>query len=71
MAKGKAVKGKQASLARAGLYPVLAKTAHAVGKYCAVPGSCWVGCPAADKKKQFRCIVTEFDPIHSLNGTHE
>ena len=53
MAKGKAVKGKQASLARAGLYPVLAKTAHAVGKYCSVPGSFWVGCPAADKKLEW------------------
>ena len=66
MAKGKA--GKQSSLSGAGLYPVLAKTAHAIGKFCEVPGSFWVGCPTADKQKVFRCIVTEFDPIHTFDG---
>ena len=65
MAKGK---GKQVPLAASGLFPVLAKTAHAIGKYCLVPGSFWMGCPAADKKKLFQCIVTEFDPIHTLHG---
>ena len=58
-------KSKQASLAGTSPYPLLSKTAVAVGKYCLVPGSFWVGCPQADKKKLYKCITTQFDPIHT------
>ena len=49
--------GKQKALTTAGFWPMLPKTAVAVGKYASVVGKYWTGCPADDKLKRFMCIV--------------
>ena len=43
MGKPKA-KAKPATLASAGMYPMLSKTAVAIGKDAHVPGAFWTGC---------------------------
>ena len=47
----------QKALMSAGFWPMLPKTAIAVGKYCSVLGKYWTGCPAADKGKRFQYPV--------------
>ena len=51
-----------------GCYPMLAKTAVAVGKQCSVPGKYWAGCPTSDKDKRFLCTVIEFIALHDFGG---
>ena len=69
--KKKAVAPKakpQKTLASAGFYPMLAKTTVALGKYATPPGSYWQKCPAADKKKRYKCMVVEFVAMHDFDG---
>ena len=56
----------QRSLTNAGFWPMLPKTAVAVGKYASVLGKYWHGCPSADKEKRFMCIVVEFVALHDF-----
>ena len=42
------------------MWPTLSKPAVAVGKFAAVPGKFWDGCPSADKDKRYLCTVVEF-----------
>lgn len=51
-------------------YPELKKTAHAIGKFIAVPGSYWDNCPAADKDKMYKCVVIDFVALHDF-GTYK
>ena len=67
MGKGKA-KPKPATLASAGMYPMLSKTAVAIGKDTHVPGAFWTGCSEADKKKIYKCIVVEFEAMHTFGA---
>ena len=59
---------KQASLAGAGVFPMLSKTSVAVGLHCLVPGGFWVGTPESDKKKLYKCIVTDLVAVHDFAG---
>ena len=61
-------KAKQSSLAAGNILPVLKKPSQAVGLYCQVPGSFWEGCPASDAKKVFKCVVVEFEAVHTFDG---
>ena len=61
-------KARQGTLQGSNLWPLLKKTNHAIGKFCNVPGAFWDGCPAADKNKNFKCIVVEFIAMHTFNG---
>lgn len=61
-------KARQGTLQGSNLWPLLKKTSHAIGKFCNVPGAFWDGCPAADKNKNFKCIVVEFIAMHTFNG---
>ena len=49
-------------------YPELKKSAHAIGKYIAVPGSWWDNCPAADKDKVYKCMVVDFVAMHDFGN---
>ena len=60
MAPKKKSSMSQKGLTGAGFWPMLSKTAVAVGKYCSVPGKFWDGCPSADKETRYKCIVIEF-----------
>ena len=64
----KKITSQQSSLATSGILPMLAKTSKAIGLFCIVPGPFWDYCPAADKDKKYKCIVTEFVPIHDFAG---
>ena len=64
-AKSKAP-ASQRALTSSGFWPMLSKTAVAVGKHASVPGKYWSGCPAADKEKRFMCIVIEFVALHDF-----
>ena len=60
-------RGKKAKKVTAlGFYPTLPKTNAALGKYATVPGCFWAKCPAADKEKMFKCLITDFIPIHDF-----
>ena len=48
-----------------GFLPQLKKPAAAVGKEIYVLGQYWENCPAEDKRKQYNCVVTDFDAIHT------
>ena len=43
----------------------LKKPAEAVGKQIYVLGQYWENCPAEDKSKEYNCVVTDFDAIHT------
>jgi len=51
-----------------GFYPMLKKTAVAIGKQCSVPGKYWTGCSASDKEKRYLCTVIEFIAVHDFGG---
>ena len=68
MAPKKKPPSSQKGLTGAGFWPMLSKTAVAVGKYCSVPGKFWDGCPSADKEKRYKCIVVEFLALHDFGG---
>eukprot|EP00966_Prymnesium_polylepis_P283540 6551117-Prymnesium_polylepis.1 len=55
MAPKKKPSMSQKGLTGAGFWPMLSKTAVAVGKYCSVPGKFWDGCPSADKETRYKC----------------
>ena len=67
MPPSKKAKGKQPSLAAAGVFPMLSKMSMAIGLFSLVPGSFWEGCPEADKKKKYKCINTEFVAMHTFS----
>jgi hypothetical protein len=50
------------------VWPTLSKPAVAVGKYVAVPGKYWQGCPTGDKEKRYLCTVVEFVALHDFGG---
>ena len=58
----------QKALTSAGFWPLLPKTAVAIGKFVSVPGKFWDGCPSADKEKQFKCIVVDFIAVHDFGA---
>ena len=55
-----APKKKQRQSQLGSFLPLLAKPAVALGRDVHVPGDFWEGCPAADKKKLYKCTVIEF-----------
>ena len=58
-------KHKQTSLASTNVLPMLNGPAKAIGKDCLVPGAFWQGCPEGDKKKKYKCTITDFDALHT------
>ena len=46
--------------------PLLTKPGVAIGKYAAVPGKHWQGCPGSDKEKRFLCSTLEFVAVHDF-----
>ena len=66
-----APKGKrsaQKALTSAGFWPLLPKTAVAIGKFVSVLGKFWEGCPSADKEKRYKCIVVDFVAVHDFGA---
>ena len=69
MPRSKTGGGKQSKLVGGGasnFFPSLRPSDRAVGKFIHVPGSYWTTCPAADKKKIFKCLVSEFVLVHDF-----
>ena len=67
MGKGARKRKQPASVAAGciGFLPQLKKPAEAVGKQIYVLGQYWENCPAEDKSKEYNCVVTDFDAIHT------
>ena len=61
-------KPSQKALTSAGFWPLLPKTAVAIGKFASMPGKFWEGCPSADKEKRFMCVVVDFVAVHDFGG---
>ena len=49
-------------------YPLLKKSAIAIGKHLHIPGSYWESCPAGDKEKIFKCLIVEFIAVHDFGS---
>ena len=65
----KAAGGQQVRLVGGGaskFFPTLKPSDRAVGKFIHVPGSYWSSCPAADKGKIYKCLVSEFVLVHDF-----
>ena len=68
--KKTAPKQQQKSLEQTGTLPLLKKPAETVGKQFKVIGSHWgSACPAADRNKEFVCVVKEFTVLHTFSPT--